>query len=114
MAVYEINGLTIEKGTDFDETFVIYNEDGSVLGINSSFYGVAKLRKHPTSTTKYPFVLNLDEETNEVNISMASSVTSTLPSGRCYFDIILTYGFADTTTKKFIKGSIIVGDTASL
>ena len=40
MAVYEINSLTIQKGTDFDETFSIYNEDVSPLGINSSFVGV--------------------------------------------------------------------------
>lgn len=114
MAVYEINSLTIEKGTDFEETFKFYNEDGSPLGINSSFSGSAKLRKHPTSPTVYPFDLILNQETDDVIISMASSITSTLPSGRCYFDLILTYGFADTTTKKFIKGSIIVGDTVSL
>jgi hypothetical protein len=45
---------------------------------------------------------------------MASTMTAQLPSGRCYFDIVLTYGFADTTTKKFVKGTIIVGETASL
>jgi hypothetical protein len=39
MAVYEVNSLTIEKGTDFDAVFTIYNEDGSPLGINSSFVG---------------------------------------------------------------------------
>ena len=114
MAVYEINSLTIEKGTDFDETFKIYNEDGSPLGINSSFTGVAKIRKHPTSTVVYPLDVYLNGTTNEVNISMAATMTSSLPSGRCYFDLLLTYGYADTTTKKFIKGTIIVGDTASI
>lgn len=115
MAVYEINTLTIEKGADFDETFIIYNEDGSPLGINSSFTGVSKLRKHPKSEASYPFELYLDSETSSVNISMASTVTSQLPiSGRCYFDVLLTYGYADTTTKKFVKGTIIVQDTSSL
>jgi hypothetical protein len=114
MAVYEINSLKIEKGTDFDETFKIYNEDGSPLDINSSFTGVAKIRKHPTSPTSYPLDLLLDEDTNDVNVSMAATMTTNLPSGRCYFDIILTYGYADTTTKKFVKGTIIVEDTASL
>ena len=114
MAVYEINSLKIEKGTDFDETFKIYNEDGSALDINSSFTGVAKIRKHPTSPVSYPLDLFLDEETNDVNISMAATMTTAVPSGRCYFDIILTYGYADTTTKKFVKGTIMVEDTASL
>ena len=114
MAVYEITTLTIDKGATFDETFKIYNEDGTPLGIDSSFTGVAKIRKYPTSPVSYPLNVYLNGETNEVNISMAATMTSVLPSGRCYFDLLLTYGYADTTTKKFIKGTIIVGDTASL
>jgi len=114
MAVYEVNSLTIEKGTDFDAVFTIYNEDGSPLGINSSFVGISKLRKYPGAVKEYPFDVELNEEESSVLISMASTITSELPSGRCYFDILLSYGYADTTTKKFIKGSIIVQDTASL
>jgi hypothetical protein len=114
MAVYEINSLTIQKGTDFDETFGISNEDGSPLGINSSFIGVSKLSKYPNSKKVYPFDVYLDEISSSVSISMASTMTSKLPSGRCYFDIILTYGYGNTTTKKFVTGSIIVQDTSSL
>ena len=115
MAVAEINHLIIEKGTDFDETFEIYNEDGSALDINASFSGSAKLRKYPSSPVSYPFNLILDEEGNKVNISMASTITSQLPfSGRCYFDVILTYGYSNPTTKKYVKGTIIVNDSASL
>lgn len=114
MAVYEINTLTIEKGATFDETFKIYNEDGSPLGINSSFTGTAKIKKHPDSNKEYPLILTLDSENDELNISMASTITSTLPSGRCYFDVFLTYGYASPTTKKYIKGSIIVNDSVSL
>jgi hypothetical protein len=114
MAVYEINSLIIQKGTDFDETFGISNEDGSPLEINSSFVGVSKLSKYPGASKKYPFDVYLDEINSSVNISMASTMTSELPSGRCYFDILLTYGYTDTTTKKFVTGSIIVQDTSSL
>lgn len=115
MAVKEINSLTIEKGTTFDETFKIYNEDGSLLDIDESFTGSAKLRKYPTSPISYPFNLTLDDENNEVNVSMASTVTSVLPfSGRCYFDVILTYGYSNPTTKKYVKGTIIVNDSVSL
>lgn len=115
MAVAEINHLSIEKGTDFDETFKIFNEDGSLLDINDSFTGSAKLRKYSTSPISYPFNLIIDDENDEVNISMASTMTAQLPfSGRCYFDIILTYGYANPTTKKYVKGTIIVNDSASL
>lgn len=114
MAVYEVNSLTIQKGTNFDASFNIYKEDGSPLGINSSFVGVSKLRKYPGATSEYPFEVELSEEDNSVSISMASTMTSQLPSGRCYFDVLLTYGYADPTTKKYITGTIIVQDTSSL
>jgi hypothetical protein len=114
MAVYEINSLTIQKGTDFDASFNIFNEDGSPLGINSSFIGSSKLRKYPGAVKEYPFQVDLNEEESSVLISMASTITSTLPSGRCYFDVLLTSGYAEPTTKKYITGSIIVQDTSSL
>jgi hypothetical protein len=114
MAVYEISNLTIQKGTDFDATFTISNADGSSLGINTSFVGVSKLRKYPEAVKEYPFQVYLNAEESSVMISMASTITSELPSGRCYFDVLLTSGFAETTTKKYISGSIIVQDTASL
>lgn len=114
MAVAEITSLAIEKGEDFSASFTIFNEDGSELGFNTSFTGVSKLRKYPSSPSEYPFDVDLNTENSTVTISMASTTTSELPSGRCYFDIMLTYGFAETTTKKYVKGSIIVQDTSSL
>lgn len=114
MAVAEINHLSIDKGTSFEESFKIYKEDGSVLNIDSSFSGVSKLKKYPSSPIEYPFNLILDQENDEVVISMASTVTSALPSGRCYFDVILTYGYTTPVTKKYVKGTIMVNDTASL
>lgn len=114
MAVYENNSLTIHKGTDFEETFIVYEEDGSSIGINSSFSAVAKLRKHPKSISEYEFDVDFDAGNSAVIISMASTVTSQLPSGRCSFDVLMTYGFSEPTTKKIITGTIIVQDSTSL
>jgi hypothetical protein len=112
--VYEINSLQIDKGADFDETFKIYNEDGTVLELNSSFSGKSKISKYPTSPISFPFNVLLDTENNEVNISMAATVTDTLPfSNRCYFDVVLTYGYVTPTTKKVLRGTILVNDTVS-
>lgn len=112
--MYEINSLQIDKGTDFDETFKIYNEDGTELVFNSSFSGVSKLRKYPTSPIYVPFNVLLDLESNEVNISMAATVTDAIPfSNRSYFDLVLTYGYTNPVSKKFLKGTILVNDTVS-
>lgn len=113
MAVYEINNLTIQKGTNFEETFTIFNEDGTPLGINSSFVATSKIARHPSSATKYPFEVYLNESESSVTISMASTMTAQLPSGRCSFDVFLTYGFSEPITKEFIKGTIVVYDTIS-
>ena len=114
MAVYEVNNLIIHKGTDFTKTFSdIVNEDGSPLGITSSYSGVSKLRKHSTSEDSFPFNVALDINEDTITISMASTITSTLPSGRCYFDILLASG-ENSTTKKYISGTLIVQDTCSL
>lgn len=110
----EIPVLTIEKGTDFEATFNIFNQDKTELDINGSFTGVSKLRKHPKSSISYPFEVTLNESENNVTISMGSTTTSTLPSGRCYFDILLTYGYSEPTTRKFVSGTIIVQDTVSI
>lgn len=112
--MYEINSLQIDKGADFDETFKIYNEDGTVLELFPGYSGRSKIRKYPTSPISFPFNVFLDIENNEVNISMASTVTETLPfSNRCYFDLLLTYGYVTPTTKKVLRGTILVNDTAS-
>lgn len=115
MAVYEINSLTIQKGSNFEETFIIFNEDGSPLGINSSFSGVSKLAKYPSSSVKYPFDVYLNQSNSSVTISMDSTMTSQLPSGRCCFDILLSYNnYGNVITKEYVKGTIIVQDTTSL
>jgi len=114
MAVAEITNLIIEKGTDFEVTFNVFNESNALLDINESFSGVAKLRKYPTSPIEYEFNVSLNEELDKIILSMSAEDTEQLPSGRCYFDVIITYGYAETTTKKIIKGTIIVSDTASL
>lgn len=113
MAVAEITNLTIDKGEDFDATFTIYNEDGSKLGFNTSFTGVSKLRKYPSSPKEYPFEVTLNNNNSSVTISMASTVTSQLPSGRCYYDVMLTSG-QTPKTKKYVTGTLIVRDTTTL
>lgn len=113
MAVAEINNLVIDKGEDFDATFTIYNEDGTKLGFNTSFTGVSKLRKYPSSPKQYSFNVTLNNNNSSVTISMASTITSELPSGRCYYDVMITSG-QTPQAKKYVTGTLIVRDTAAL
>ena len=111
MSVPVVN-LLLEKGTDFEATFNVFDVTQEPLIFNN-FIGVSKLRKYPTSPISFPFNVSITASTGEVTIGMAKSITSQLPSGRNYYDILLT-SLTNNTTFKVVEGSIIVSDTSSL
>jgi hypothetical protein len=114
MAVAEINNLIIDKGVDFEATFNILSPDDSPFSLNG-YTGISKIRKYPNSPTSHPFRVEITIATGEVKISMASTVTSQLSTGRNYFDVILNRSlYGNSSTFKAIQGTIIVSDTASL
>lgn len=104
--------LVIEKGTDFESVFYLSRDDGDMYNL-TNHSAVAKLRKHPKSATSYPFSVSLNIGDGSVKIAMSKQVTSTLPSGRCYYDVLITYAATNTTTK-VASGTIIVEETSSL
>jgi hypothetical protein len=120
MAVAVIN-LTLEKGTDFDARFRIFNSDSSDYKFSQFYSGVSKIRKYPSSPISQEFKVDITGATGEIIISMDSATTKLLESGRNYFDVLITGPTQNTngigityTTKKVVEGSIIVSDTASL
>jgi hypothetical protein len=109
-AVSSVN-LIIHKGTYFEETFSLIAEDGLGLNLTNSTV-TARLKKHPTAETQYSFSTFLTISDSSVKISMSPQVTSTLPSGRCVYDIILI-----TSTgiiSKVAEGTVIVEETISV
>jgi len=111
MAAVSVVNLTIQKGTYFEETFSLTAEDGKGLNLNGAT-ATAKLRKHPTAGVAYTFSTTTTVSDSTVKISMTSGVTSTLPSGRCYYDLLITT--SGGTISKVLQGNVIVEETASL
>lgn len=110
MAQVSAVNLIIHKGTYFEETFSLIEEDGG--GVNlAGKTATAKLKKHPTATTSYPFSTTITVADSTVKVSMASTITSTLPSGRCVYDVVLTAG---GVKNKVAEGTVIVEDTVSV
>lgn len=107
-AVSSVN-LVIHKGTNFEETFVLQDENDSALNLTNSTI-TAKIKKHPTATQLNSFTTLIIG--GNVRISMASTITATLKSGRNYFDIVLidSIGFKS----KILDGNALVYDTVSL
>ncbi len=111
MAVAEITNIVIEKGTDFEATFNLFDPDqsSSVLSGLSTTY--ASIRKYPTATTYEEFSKTITEGTGTIKLTLTAAQTANLKSGRNYFDVILTiYG----KKIKVFKGTAIVEESASV
>ena len=109
MAVPAVN-IVLEKGTDFS-TNIKLKKDGAPIDL-TGYTCTAKIRKYYTSSTHYDFVATPLEPLilGVLNVGMASSITSTIPTGRYVYDILIT--FAGTTTK-VVEGNVLVKGTAS-
>jgi hypothetical protein len=108
MAAVRAANLTIHKGTYFEETFQLFSEDNAELNLSNKIAS-AKLRKHSTASTSYPFDATLSFGANTVKISMASTVTATLPNGRCCYDVILITNGG--IISKVVEGNVMVENT---
>lgn len=109
-AVSNVN-LIIHKGTYFEEDFTLSGDDGDILNL-TNHSAACKLRKHPKSTTSFSFATSITVSTGTVKVSMASTITSTLPSGRCYYDLVLTNPL--NKLSKVLQGNVIVEETSSI
>ena len=110
MAVAEVTNIVIEKGTDFDATFIVFNSDDSAASLSGASV-IAKIRKHPTSPSSVSFTATIDGNAGSISISLTKQQTILLSTGRNYYDILVT---KDGKTFKIIKGTAIVEESASL
>lgn len=122
MAVAEITSLVLEKGTDFEATFKIFNDDNSIASLNNST-AVSKIRKYPTSPSAISFKgpplteggqptqnPSINTSNSTITIYLTKEQTLSLISGRNYFDILVTKG---SNTFKVLKGTIMVEESIS-
>ena len=98
--------LIINTGTDFEQTFTLEDDKtGSRLDL-TPFSVCAKLKKNYLSSSSVSFASSItNPSSGELKISLASTVTSTIPAGRYYYDIIINDG---TKTDKIIEGNALV------
>jgi hypothetical protein len=113
MAVAEITNLVIEKGTDFEAIFNLFepdNSSASLAGIAStSTY--ATVRKHPTSVLFEEFSKTIIPSAGTIILTLTAEQTSNLTAGRNYFDVVITI---DNKKVKVIKGTAIVEESTSV
>ena len=104
MAVIAEN-FTIQQGETFSKDFVLTNPDKSLVGV-SSYTSSAFLAKYAGDITTYPFTVGIITSTSTIRISMASTVTATLDSGRYYYNVFTVDG--SSVKQKQREGNILV------
>lgn len=111
MAAYSAN-ITIDKGTNYESEFTLFNTDGSLVDLTG--YSIsAKIKKNSTASTFVGFyATSITPTTGKVILSMGSTITSQLKSGRNQFDVIITSPSGSVT--KVIEGMVFVRDTISV
>lgn len=108
MAVPSVN-LTIDKGTNF-VTSLNLKQDGAPINLTGYTFS-SKLKKHHNASTFFPFTITaVSPSSGLINIGMASTITSTIPTGRYVYDVLITYS---GVTSKVVEGTVIVKGTAS-
>lgn len=111
MAVAEVTNIVIEKGTDFEATFNLFepNQSAAILtGLTTTY---ATIRKYPDATAGEEFGKTITTGNGTIKLTLTSTQTANLKAGRNYFDVVLTINGKKT---KVIKGTAIVEESASV
>ena len=90
MAAIPLN-LLLEKGTDFDATFNIQNEDNTTPLNLTGYTAEAKMRRSYYATTATNFIVDFVDRYNGIlKISLTNVTTAGLDPRRYVYDIVLT------------------------
>jgi hypothetical protein len=111
MAVAEITNIVIEKGTDFEATFNLFNPNQSASVLSGLTTTYATIRKYPDATSGEEFSKTITAGTGTIKLTLTATQTANLKAGRNYFDVVLTINGRKT---KVIKGTAIVEESASV
>ena len=111
MAVAEITNIVIEKGTDFEATFNLFDPDQSAAVLSGLTTTYATIRKFPDATTGEEFGKTITTATGTIKLTLTATQTANLKAGRNYFDVVLTI---DNKRIKVLKATAIVEESSSV
>jgi len=113
MAVPSVN-IEIEQGANFSSTFDVKKQDNSPLDL-SGFSFTAKMRKHTGAAGSIGFAATHGSTPTDgqLTLSMTSTQTGIITSGRYEYDVLITNNFSGVKTKIF-TGQVLVNPTSSL
>lgn len=109
MAAVYVSNLVINGGTDFTQTFTLESSDsGSDFNL-TGYRADALMRKHSGSSTSTVFATSIPDATGgNIQISLGSSITSSLKPGRYVYDVVVTSNNGSGTKTRVIEGMALV------
>ncbi len=105
MSVNPVTNISIPQGADFSKTFISKESDGSATNL-SGYSAAAKIKKHYGASDSTSFTVAITSSTGEVAISLTDTQTTSLDSGRYYYDVVLTSGSANKS--RLVEGMAFV------
>lgn len=106
MSVRVVN-LVIPQGTDFTTSFMLEEYNDLPIDLNG-YTGVSHIKKHPSSTTKYPMTVTIpNPDYGEIKVSIGSTASSSLKEGRYLYDVLLTETATGLKTR-VVEGTVTV------
>ena len=108
-AVIEISDLKIYQGSDFEQDFQLYDENGNKLNLTGCQV-VSKIRKYPRSKLFNTFdVFFVNRVQGLIRLLLSNEVTGFLTVGRNCFDVLVIY--PNGKIKPAITGTILVEES---
>ena len=102
----ELINIVIEQGVDYTKVFEKTEPDGSVFDFTGWSNIDGDIRKHPDAVKVYPFNVGIVSTAGEISVSIAASITDSIPWGRYYYNIFGNDPFGNL--QKIYKGEAFI------
>ena len=108
MAVTYVSNLVIYTGTDFEQTFVLEDNQSNSIKDLTGYNACAQMKRYESSrkTADFSISFSNDRTQGRITISMLSNVTSNLKAGKYFYDLLLNS--ATGTTERVVEGTVHV------
>lgn len=102
----QISNIYIDQGCDFSITIDVTDAAGNVLDM-TDYTASAQIRKtYSSSLVTATFSTAINEVGGQVNVSLTSTQTSAIESGRYVYDVNITD--ASGSTSRVVEGQAII------
>ncbi len=108
MAVTYTANLVIYTGTDFDQTFVLEDDQSNSVMNLTGYNGCAQLKRYESSSKAADFTVTFsnDRTTGRVTVSLGSTTSAALKPGKYFYDLLLNSPTGTTT--RVVEGTALV------